>query len=78
MITVKLMGMLRLDSGIRELKLEADSVKKMFDALVRQSDSITPKKLDGCVVFINGKQGSKRSKLVDGDEVILMSPVAGG
>ncbi len=78
MITVKLMGMLRLDSGIRELKLEADSVKKLFDALVRQSDSITPKKLDGCVVFINGKQGSKRSKLVDGDEVILMSPVAGG
>lgn len=78
MITVKLMGMLRLDSEIRELKLEADSVKKMFDALVRQSDSITPKKLDGCVVFINGKQGSKRSKLVDGDEVILMSPVAGG
>lgn len=78
MITVKLMGMLRLDSGIRELKLEADSVKKLFDALVRQSGSITPKKLDGCVVFINGKQGSKRSKLVDGDEVILMSPVAGG
>lgn len=78
MITVKLMGMLRLDSGIRELKLEADSVKKLFDALVRQSDSITPKKLGGCVVFINGKQGSKRSKLVDGDEVILMSPVAGG
>lgn len=78
MITVKLMGLLRLDSGIRELKLDADSMKNLYEALLGQSEKITASKLDACVVFINGKQGSKRSKLADGDEVVLMSPVAGG
>lgn len=78
MITVKLMGLLRLESGIREVKLQAGSVKELYEALMRQSDTVTRRKLDGCVIFINGKQGSRRSRLEDGDEVILMSPVAGG
>ena len=30
------------------------------------------------IVLINGKQGKKSSKLQDGDEVCLMSPVCGG
>lgn len=78
MIKVKFMGLLRLESGIRELELEVDSVKALYEALMKQSDAITRKKLDGCVIFINGRQGSRRSRLADGDEVILMSPVAGG
>ncbi len=78
MITVKLLGLLRLDSGIRELTLEADSMKEVYTALLARSDRITPKKLNGCVILINGRQGSKRSKLEDGDQVVLMSPVAGG
>lgn len=78
MITVKLLGLLRLDSGIRELTLEADSMKEVYTALLARSDRITPKKLNGCVILINSRQGSKRSKLEDGDQVVLMSPVAGG
>lgn len=78
MITVKLLGLLRLDSGIRELTLEADSMKEVYTVLLARSDRITPKKLNGCVILINGRQGSKRSKLEDGDQVVLMSPVAGG
>lgn len=78
MITVKLLGLLRLDSGIRELTLKADSMKEVYTALLARSDRITPKKLNGCVILINGRQGSKRSKLEDGDQVVLMSPVAGG
>lgn len=78
MITVKLFGLLRLDSGIRELKLEAENVKQVYTALLTQSDRITRSDLEGCVVLINGKQGSRQSKLKDGDELVLMSPVAGG
>ncbi len=78
MITVKVFGLLRLDSGIRELTLEAGTIQEVKDALLAASVRITKRDIDGCVIFINGKPGSKRSKLEDGDQVVLMSPVAGG
>ncbi len=78
MITVKLFGLLRLESGIRELVLEADSIVEVRSALLARSARIGRKDFDGCVILINGKPGSKRSKLQDGDQVVLMSPVAGG
>ena len=76
MITVKLFGLLRLESGIREKQLEAGSVKDVFQQLARAG--ISPKALSGCVIFVNGKPASKRTKLADGDLVMLMPPVAGG
>ncbi len=78
MITVKLFGLLRLDSGIKELKLDAVSIPEVKEALLARSDKITKKDIDGCVILINGKPGRKKSKLEDGDQVVLMSPVAGG
>ena len=76
MITVKLYGLLRIESGIRQKQLEAGSVKEI---LVSLKDCGIPKKdLDGCVILVNGTSASKRSKLTDGDTVVLMSPVAGG
>ena len=39
---------------------------------------IDRKDLNGCTILVNGKPGSKRSKLENGDIVVLMSPVAGG
>ncbi len=78
MITVKLFGLLRLESGIKELTLEAESLGDIKEALLARSDRITKRDLEGCVILINGKQGNKRSKLKDGDQVVLMSPVAGG
>ena len=76
MITVKLYGLLRIESGIKQKKLEARSVKEI---LVFLADCGIPKKdLDGCVILVNGNSASKRSKLTDGDTVVLMSPVAGG
>ena len=76
MITVKLYGLLRIESGIREQKLDAATVKEVLDALMRLG--IEKKELDGCVILVNGSSASKRSKLTDGDTVVLMSPVAGG
>ena len=76
MITVKLFGLLRLESGIRERQLEASSIKEVFSAL---SDAgISKQDLEGCAILINGKSGNKRSKLCSGDTVVLMPPVAGG
>ena len=78
MITVKLYGLLRLDTGIRERRLEANRVTDVFDLHLTETDRITKKELEGCVILINGKQGSKRSQLKDGDQVVLLSPAAGG
>ena len=76
MITVKLYGLLRIDSGIRERKLEAADMKEVLHDLMMQG--ISSKELNGCIILINGKSANKRSILHDGDVVQLMSPVAGG
>ena len=78
MITVKLYGLLRLDSGIRELDLEAATVAELYTRLSEKVDRLTKKDLEGCVLLVNGKVSSRRTKLTDGDVVQLMPPVAGG
>ena len=76
MITVKLYGLLRIESGIREVRLDAKTVKEVLDHLADRGISL--KELSGCVILVNGKSANKRSKLTEGDAVVLMSPVAGG
>ena len=76
MITVKLYGLLRIESGIKIKQMEAKSVKEVLDALT--CCGIPKKDLDGCLILINGTSANRRSKLTNGDTVVLMSPVAGG
>jgi len=76
MITVKLYGLLRIESGIKSKQLEARTAGDVLDALA--SCGIPKKDLLGCVILVNGRSANKKSKLTDGDTVILMSPVAGG
>ena len=76
MITVKLYGLLRIESGIKEKKMEAATVKEVLDALT--DCGISKRDLNSCIILINGNSANKRSKLTDGDTVVLMSPVAGG
>lgn len=78
MITVKLYGLLRLDSGIRELDLDAKTIPELYSRLLEHTDRITRKDLEGCVLLVNGKVSNRRTKLTDGDVVQLMPPVAGG
>ena len=76
MITVKLYGLLRIESGIKEQQVQADSIKEVLQIL---SDcGLSKKDLVGCVILVNGNSATKKSKLTDGDTVVLMSPVAGG
>ena len=76
MIRVKLYGLLRIESGIKERQLEAAAVKEVLEKLERCG--IPRKKLEAAVILVNGSSANKRSKLTDGDTVVLMSPVAGG
>ena len=78
MITVKLYGLLRLDSGIRELSLDAKTVPELYFRLLEKTDRISKKDLEGCVLLVNGKAANRRTKLADGDVVQLLPPVAGG
>lgn len=76
MITVKLYGLLRIESGIKEKQVEADTVREVLGELIRCG--LSKKELDGCVILVNGNSAKKASKLHSGDTVVLMSPVAGG
>ena len=78
MITVKLFGLLRLDTGIRELQLEAASVQEVYVGILARTEALTRRDLEGCIVYVNGEQRNKRARLKPGDEVTLLSPVAGG
>ena len=84
MVTVKLFGLFRLDSGLKELRAEAGTVKALYPVLLAAAretnpgSTVTAADLDGCIVVINGRQGQKNSRLNDGDVVYLMSPVCGG
>ncbi len=84
MVTVELFGLFRLDTGIKKIEADADSVKDLYPLLLAEAKRINPrtkitaKDIDGCIVVVNGKQTSKKAKLKDGDRVMLMSPVCGG
>lgn len=84
MVKVKLFGLFRLDTGIKEIELDAGTVKGLYPLLLeaakkaKPDTTVTAKDIDGCIVVINGVQSKKTSKLRDGDEVMLMSPVCGG
>ena len=75
MITVKLFGLVRLETGIKELQLEAANIKQLQKAL---ASHIPEDMLKGCVLLVNGKQANRFTKLESGDQVMLMPPVAGG
>ena len=84
MIQVKLFGLLRLDTGLKELKANAKSVKDLYPLILQEAKKLNPattvsaKDIDGCIVVVNNVQCSKHAKLKDGDVVMLMSPVCGG
>ena len=84
MVKVKLFGLFRLDTGLKEVTVDAGSVRELYPLLLAEAKKVKPetkvtaKDIDGCIVIINGRPGRKSSKLHDGDEVMLMSPVCGG
>ena len=84
MVKVKIFGLLRMDTGLKELELEAERVKDLYPQILARAKQAKPgtkvraKDIDGCIIMINGVQGKKTAALCDGDTVMLMSPVCGG
>ena len=74
MITVKLFGTLRIDSGVKEL------YAPVLDAIrARQPDTcITLKTLKGCRIAVNGNAAAPNTALQPGDTVYFFPAVAGG
>ena len=83
-VSVKLLGMFRLDTGLHELEADAESVKDLYPILLAKAREAKPgtqikaADIDGCIILIDGKQCRKYTKLEDGQTVYLMSPVCGG
>lgn len=84
MVTVKLFGLLRLDSGVKQLKLEAATVRELYPKLLealhnaKPNSSLTLKDLKACAVAVNKCPAKPGTKLHDGDVVYLIPPIAGG
>ena len=92
-VTVKLFGVLRVDTHLAKEEIDADKLEEIFDLLNRKVDGIyqehkknnsslkAPDKLSfkDAVVFVNGKRvAGKHYRLKDGEEIWLMSPASGG
>ena len=83
-VNVILLGLLRLDTGLHELELDAERIKDLYPMLLKKAHECNPKTtvtqadVNGCVALVNGRAVKKSTKLSDGDTVHLMSPVCGG
>ena len=84
MVNVKLFGLLRLDSGVKQLELEAATVRELYPQLLEELSrrapdcGLTLKDLKACAVAVNECPAKPGTKLRDGDIVYLIPPIAGG
>lgn len=80
MVKVKMFGVIRLGSGVKELECEAKTVEETFNALnIKSAPSADKFTYNDAIVFVNSKRVySKNYALSNGDEVWLMSPASGG
>ena len=84
MVTVRLFGTLRLESGVRELQLEAGSIRELVPLVCREirrqrpDCAVSEKDLRACLAAVNGVRVSQRTKLRDGDVVYFFPAAAGG
>ena len=84
MVTVKLFGALRLETGVKELIAEAKNVKALYPLIIREirqqrpDCTVSEKDFRACLVAVNGVRASVRTRLRDGDVVYFFPAVAGG
>lgn len=81
MITVVFFGAARIEFGIREIVVEASSVSELLKKIATKFN-ITYKKAKQYLCFVNEENITSlkmwRTKLFDGDKVMLLSPASGG
>ncbi|MBQ6360453.1 MAG: MoaD/ThiS family protein [Lachnospiraceae bacterium] len=92
-VTVKLFGVLRIDTHLANEQVQADRLSDIFALLNDRAELIykdrlaakpglrhpAPLSFSDAIVYINGDRCSKkRQQLKDGDEIWLLSPASGG
>jgi len=77
MVKIKLFGSLRLKTGCKELDADIARVKDAFPLLANET-GLKASEFKQCVMMINGKQAKANTMLLDGDELILLTPAGGG
>jgi molybdopterin converting factor small subunit len=82
MIHVSFASHLGRTLGVRETRVDADSVRALLRALSRAHGRPFDEAVKSCKVIVNGTnvaflQG-EGTRLGDGDEVVLLPPLAGG
>ena len=84
MVTVKLFGTLRLESGVKELQLEAGSIRELIPLVClelrrqRPDCAVSEKDFRACLAAVNGVRVNPRAKLRDGGAVGFFPAAAGG
>ena len=92
-VTVKLFGVLRIDTHLACEVIDIDKIADIFGTLNKRVDEVyaenlkvnsalerpSPLSFKDAVVFVNGERCSKKGKkLYENDEVWLLSPASGG
>ena len=92
-VTVKLFGVLRVDTKLATEELNIGKIEEIFPRLNARVDEIYAENLKtspnlekpavlsykDVIVFINGERCKKKSAAVsDGDEIWILSPASGG
>ena len=61
-VNVKLLGLFRLNTGLRELEADAARVRNLYPVLLEKAREVNPDTkitsadIDGCIVLVNGAQ----------------------
>lgn len=82
MVVVKLFGLLRLTLNTKELEIKGTSVEEVLREICKLYETINIKELRNSIIFVNGtnivEMNRFRTKVKDGDELQLFSPLGGG
>ena len=84
MITVKIFGTFRLDSGLKELQADVKNARELYPIIMEEVKRLDPdttltiKDVKGCILSCGGRQISPGTRLNDGDVIHLVPAVAGG
>lgn len=82
MVRVQFASHLGRTLGVREARVEADSVRALLRELSRTHGRPFDEAVRSCKVIVNGTNVAflrgEGTRLSDGDEVVLLPPLAGG
>lgn len=74
MVKVKLFGVARLKSGVKEFEADIHTMEELKNSV----PGMEKKEVRDLVILVNGKSVSRWYRLKDGDEVVMLSPAGGG